>query len=230
MKKIIVFMLVMALCVTAITSCGKSNPKKIINDINEMYANSAPTKVVATTKQTIASVELNCSYSLVNGYVNNDMAASVYTEIKQELESVENGGATEVIKPLVKETKKVTEAIEGVGSRNNGGSWDSQGSVDVIKPGAMAINLDEEVLKNVKYENNVLTFTIPKADVAKVLGKSYSSDISSDVKVTIVDDGAQVTSIELRYNLNGNEELNLPESQMVVKVEYTYDLETITIS
>ena len=245
MKKIILLILVVALCTLSFAACQSKNNNNNQNneptpepqvdeyaflaDITTMYKNSAPTKVVASTKQTIASVTLECGYDLVNGFVDN-MAASVYTETKQELETVENGGSSAVILPLVKETTRVTEAIETIGSRVNGGNWDPQGSVSTIERGGMAIKLNKDNLKNIKYENNVLTFTIPNANVATVLGKNYTSNISSDVKVTIVNDGAVVTSIQLVYTLAANEEANLPESQMVVKVEYTYDLEEITIS
>ena len=83
-------------------------------------------------------------------------------------------------------------------------------------------------LVNVVYENHTLTFTVPKANVATVFGEEYSKDMSSDVQVKIVDDGAVVTSIELHYNLAGDG-ANLAESEMTVKVVYTYDLERITI-
>lgn len=248
MKKIIMLILVVALCAATFASCnlfkGDDTPttnepvtnEPVTNEptdlekVAEMYKNSAPTKVTASTKQTISSsLVLECSYELVNGKVG-DAAASVYTEKKQELETVETGGGTEVIKPLVKETTRVTEAIDGVGSRLNGGTWNTQGTVSTIAPGGMSIKLNADNLKNVKYENNTLTFTVPKDKVASVFGKSYATNIVSDVKVTIVDNGAEITSIELSYNLAGDEDANLPASKMVVKVEYTYDLEVITIS
>jgi hypothetical protein len=93
----------------------------------------------------------------------------------------------------------------------------------------MALNLDEDSLENVVYENNTLTFTIPVANVATVLGEEYSQNIGSDVEVVIVDDGAVVTSIDLHYFLKADESINLPASEMTVKVVYTYDIERINI-
>lgn len=243
MKKIILLLLVLAISVATFASCklfkkpqtNTTTPDPVVKEpsaiekVTEMYRNSAPTKVTATTTQTITEdIELVCVYELVNGNVDN-APASVYTEKKQELETVEAGGGTEVIKPLVKETVRVTEAIEGIGSRVNGGNWNAQGSVTNIVRGGMAIYLNEAYLTNVKYENNKLTFVIPVANVATVLGDSYATYIASDVYVTIANDGAVITSIELSYNLKANEAAKLPETPMVVKVEYTYDLEEITI-
>ena len=85
-------------------------------------------------------------------------------------------------------------------------------------------------MNNVKYNKNThtLTFTVTAENAAVVLGNDYAKDIASDVKVTIVDDGAVITSIELHYFLKGDESINLVQSEMNVKVVYTYDLEKIT--
>lgn len=233
MKKIFVFILVIALCATALSSCALVDWfngffENELDDINEMYSASAPTKVVATTTQKIGSLSLNCSYELITGYVDNK-PASVYTVHTEEIRSVEDGGNNDEVKPLIKTTDKKTEAIEGFGSRTNGGDWNPQGTIWTIGRGSMAINLDEDYLEDISYENNVLTFTIPKDNAGDVLGDEFSGDISSDVEVTITDDGAVITSIELHYFLAANEAAHLVESEMTVKVVYTYDLERITI-
>ena len=230
MKKIIVLMLTVALCVAALTSCQYLDMLKgdsTLDDVAAMYNMSAPTKVVATTEQNFGSYELNCSYEIVTGYVDNSRA-SVYTVTTEELRTVEEGGKTEEVKDMIKTTTKKTEAIEGFGSRTNGGEWNPQGDVWTIGRGRMAINLEESALTNVVYENNTLTFVVPVANVATVFGESYAANIASDVEVTIVNDGAVVTSVNLHYYLAGDG-ANLPETEMTVKVVYTYDLERITI-
>lgn len=233
MKKIFVFILVIALCATALSSCAVVDWfnglfRSELDDIADMYSVSAPTKVVATTTQKIGALELNCSYELVTGYVDN-RPASVYTTHTEEIRSVDEGGNNDEVKPLIKTIDKKTEAIEGFGSRTNGGEWNPQGTIWTIGRGTMAIELDEDYLEDVSYENNVLTFTIPKDNAGDVLGDEFSGDISSDVEVTIIDDGAVITSIELHYYLAANDGANLVESEMTVKVVYTYDLERITI-
>lgn len=240
MKKILILALVFALSMVCCVSCIPSKNEDTNNQNNQteasplekvtkMYADSKPTKIVATTSQTIGSVVLECSYELVNGLVDNT-PASVYIVNTQELETVENGGASDVIKPLIKSVTRKTEAIQGVGSRVNGGEWDPSGEVYPITQGDMAINLDKNSVTNVEFKDNVLTFTIPQANAGTVLGSKYATDIASNVQVTIVTDGSVVTSIELNYSLKGNAEVNLIESEMVVKVDYSYDLEKITIS
>ena len=229
MKRIIAFMIVMALCIPALFSCQVidglfNNPLK---EVSEMYNQSNPTKVVATTTQKVGATELKSKYELVTGYVDNSRA-SVFTVFTQEFDTVESGGASDVVKPLIKETTTVTEAIEGIGARTNGGDWNPEANIWVIGRGRMALNLDKKSVENVKYEDHVLTFTIPVANAAKVLGEDYAANISGDITVTLVDDGAVVTSIELVYNLAGDDK-NLSESQMTVKVDYTYDIEKITI-
>ncbi len=234
MKKVIVFILVVALCVPTLASCAFINKvtgglfDNTLKKVSEMYSMSSPTKVVATTKQTIGAVELNCSYELVTGYVDNK-PASVYTVTTEEIRSVEDGGNTDVIKSLISSVTKKTEAIEGIGSRTNGGEWNPQGSIWVIGRGRMALNLNKKYVENMNYENHTLTFTVPQKYAANVLGAEYATDISSDVEITIVDDGAVITSVDLHYFLAGDESANLVESEMTVKVVYTYDLERITI-
>ena len=240
MKKIIVFMLIVALCVPALFSCdviqqvadkigidlgGSSDPVQAVAD---MYNMSTPTKVVATTTQNIGGFKLNCSYELVTGFVDNK-PASVYTVTSESIRSVEDGGNNEEVKDMVISSTKKTESVDGYGSRVNGGDWDPSGSVWTIGRGRMALNLDAQYLTDVVYENNTLSFTVPAANVAQVLGEEYSANVTGDVKVKISDDGAVSTSIDLRYNLKGDEAANLVESEMTVKVIYTYDLERITL-
>ena len=112
--------------------------------------------------------------------------------------------------------------------RTNGGDWDPAGAVWSIGRGRMAINLDATAITNMTYENNVLSFTVPADKAAVVFGADYAKNISSEVQVTIVNDGAVVTSVDLHYYLAGDG-ANLAESEMTVKVIYTYDLERITI-
>ena len=124
MKRILVLILVIALCATALSSCALFDGffRSEIDDIADMYSVSAPTKVSATTTQKIGSLELNCSYELVTGYVDN-RPASVYTVHTEEIRSVEDGGNNDEVKPLIKTVDKKTEAIEGFGSRTNGGAF-----------------------------------------------------------------------------------------------------------
>jgi hypothetical protein len=237
MKRIIVFALVLALSVTALSSCAVvdkvlglfgGNQSDIYTETMNKYYVSEPTKIVATTKQTIGALELNCSYELITGFVDN-VPASVYTVVTEEIRSVEDGGNNEEVKDMIISTTKKTEAVEGIGSRTNGGEWNPLGTVWVIGRGRMALEVREGNVTNATYENNVFTCTVPADKVAAVLGEEYAADVAGEVELKIVDDGAVVTSVELHYFLKGDESINLPQSEMNVKVVYTYDLERITI-
>ena len=229
MKKIIALILALVLCTAALASCELIMGEKdnTLSNVATMYSQSAPTKVVTTTVQKFDSYQLNCSYEIVTGYVDNSRA-SVYTVTTEELRTVEEGGNTEEVKDMIKTTTKKTEAIEGYGSRTNGGEWNPDGEVWSIGRGSMALNLVEDAIMNVAYDNHTLTFVVPAANAATVLGEKYAAGIVSDVDVKIVDDGAVVTAVELHYYLAGDG-ANLGQTEMTVKVVYTYDLEKITI-
>ncbi len=227
MKRIVTLLLVMALCIPALFSCdllGEGPMEKVA----AMYKVSEPTKVVAYTTQKVGDLELKSDYSIVTGYVDN-APASVYVYNGQEIRSVEEGGQNEEIKDIIKLDPIKIEAIEGKGTRTNGGDWNPEGQVWTVGRGRMALNLDKSAVKDIVYKDNVLTFVVPKENAKTVLGETYAADIGSDVEITIVDDGAVVTSVKLHYFLNANEAANVVASEMTVEVIYTYDIERITI-
>jgi hypothetical protein len=69
---------------------------------------------------------------------------------------------------------------------------------------------------------------VAKADTAKIFGEELAVD--ADVYVEIVNDGAVVTSISLEYTLAADESQNLQETAVTIKVDYTYDLESISFT
>ena len=247
MKRIVVFLLVIALTLPALFSCDQfgagSDFDDVVSNVNKaevppvqlvsnMYKVSQPTKVVASEKIVIVSggvLELNGSYEIVTGYVDN-APASIFKSKIDEIRSVEDGGSSDEVKPIVNTVERVVEAIEGVGSRVNGGQWNEEGQVWTIGRGRMGINLKEELLENVTYENHTLTFDISEENVAAVLGEEYATYISGTTHVVIVDDGAVVLSIEINYNTAENAEVNVTSNSVYVKIDYTYDFERININ
>lgn len=260
MKKITVFLLIVALCIPALFACDQvntnmtdalpstlpqvtpgGNPNDNLSDaerVAEMYSVSQPTKVVASTKQVIVSgvVELSCSYEMTTGYVGGN-AAYVYTSHVESVRTVEDGGKNDEVKPIKTWAKTIEEYVEGKGVRTTSknevdeyvSDWNAEAESKAIGKGKMAINLADKYIEDAKYEDHVFTFKIPKANVSSVLGKTYSKYIAGDVQVVITDDGAQITSIELTYNIKGDSDSNVNQSTMYVKVEYSYDIEKITI-
>ena len=228
MKKIVVLLLIAALVVPALFSCNSQITP--INLVDGMYRVSQPTKVVATTKQIIVPdiLELDGEYEIVTGYVDSK-PASVFKMTTEEIRSVEEGGQNEEVKDIVKTNTRVIEAIEGKGSRTNGGEWNEEGTAWTIGRGRMTLNLSNDIAKSYTYNNQTLNLVVAKENAAKVLGEEYAQYIDSDVNIVVVDDGAVVTSVELTYYIAANEEVNLGRSEMHVKVNYTYDIEKITI-
>ena len=245
MKKIIAFLLLVTMCVPALFSCEETEmfpnaipdtgildaPVSDVESVSQMFARSLPTKVVASTRQVILEdvLVLNCNYEIVTGYVNGGMSAFIYKSHVEELRTIEDGGNNDEVKPLVKTTDKVVEGIEGFGTRTDGGEWNPEGAMMELERGKMSLALKESNMKNIKFENNVLSFVIPSGKATKVLGSTYGKDIDGEVAVTITVDGAYVLSIELTYELKGDKDINLDDSLMYVRVDYSYDLELITI-
>ncbi len=224
MKKIIALILVLG-CVFALAACGK---EKSLESVSAMYAASKPTKSELVYSHDLGGVTLTNRYSIVNGEVDGK-AASVYTSYEESLRTVEDGGINNEIKEIIVKEEIKLEAIEGIGSRVNGGEWDPEGKVTSIYRGVITLKLTEDTTSNVEYKDHVLTLNVPAASTASVFGSELAATIDGDVSVTIVDDGAVITAVTLVYNVKGNSDVNLAASKMTVNVNYSYDIERIDI-
>ena len=259
MKKIIISLLIVALCVPALFACDEAtgnmaesfpstipqvtppasdSPVSDVQAVAKMYEVSQPTKVVAITKQVLIDgiLELNCSYEMVTGYIDG-LSAYVYKSSVEGVRSVEDGGRNDEVKPIKETSHTLEEYIEGTGVRVTtvkeneefSGGFDKLAETKAIGKGKMAINLKDKYVEDVEYSDGTLSFTIPEKYVSSVLGKTYAKYISGDVKAVITNDGAQITSIELVYTISGSSSNNVSSSEMYVKVDYSYDIEKITI-
>ena len=240
MKKIICLLLVLA-CSFAMFACGKEEELTGAQKTAQFYENSLPTKVVTTSTQSIindsgvAVQTLNGKYELVTGTIAGKLA-TVQTYEQDYIREVAEGANAVVVGPIGTETGSL-EYLEGYGRRTNGGSWDPNGLNFGPTAGSIAINLDESLLQNVKYtegENgiNTLTFTVPNANIAAVFGAD-SDDValltaSSDVEVTITNNGAFVQSISISYSIAGTR--YYPERQITMITEYEYDVQNVELA
>ncbi len=231
MKRILAFLIVIALGAFMLASCGViGGNSDSVSEVAAMYKHSSPTKVVARTTQSFGEglLALNCEYTIVNGVVDNK-DASVYTSVVETIRSVEAGGESDVVESIIETSTTVVESIDGVGSRTNGGEWNSEGLVWYIERGAMALNIRNSNVNDVSYENGKLQCVVPYSNVTSVFGNEYSADMASDVYLTITNDGARITSLELIYETYPDEGANLVSTIMTVKVDYQYDIERISI-
>lgn len=229
MKKIIAFVLLAALCLTALCSCGGKDVDRIV----EMYANSNPSKIVSTTVQTLGPVTLNGTYTLTIGTVGG-VNAAIYDENYQQLRSVEDGGATDVIYGNVETVHNLGQYIEGKGVRYLNPDtniiiqdWNPEATSLVPEKGAIAMNLKNKYMDDVEVDGHTMTFTVPAKHTASVFGSAAAMDC--DVYVEIVDNGAEIISVHIEYTLPADDANHLPETVCVTDIVYTYDIEPITI-
>ena len=239
MKKIISLLLVLA-CSFALFACGKEEEPSAVDKTAECYENSLPTKVVTTSTQSIINASgvavqtLNGKYELVTGTIAGKLA-TVQTYEQEYILEVAEGANSEVVGPIG--TKKGSlEYLEDYGRRTNGGAWDAKGLNFGPTAGSIAINLDESLLTNVNYTEgdgvNTLTFTVPNANIASVLGANADNEAlltaNSDVSVTIVDNGAFVKSITFSYSIDGTR--YYPKRQVVMTTTYEYGVQDVELA
>ena len=227
--KVIALVLLFALLVPACVSCKKEEPApSSASVIAEMYKNSAPTKAVSKTVQTTGDIILSGTYTLKTGTIGGK-AASVYEEHYQEMRTVESGGESTTIYDYIKDEHKLYQYVEGKGTRqldvnthNVISDWNPNGKTYAIEQGSFALNLEGNVTGE-QYDGTTYTATVPQAKTANVFGY----DIAADVAVTVVNNGAEIISVRIEYNLPAEGEVK--ETHVVMDIEYTYDNERITL-
>jgi hypothetical protein len=222
-------------------ACGKEEELTGAQKTAQYYENSLPTKVVTTSTQSIindsgvAVQTLNGKYELVTGTIAGKLA-TVQTYEQDYIREVAEGANAVIVGPIGTESGSL-EYLEGYGRRTNGGFWDPNGLNFGPTAGSIAINLDESIIKNSKYTEgedgiNTLTFTVPNANIAAVFGAD-SDDValltaSSDVEVTITNNGAFIQSIAISYSIEGTR--YFPERQVNMITEYEYDVQSVELA
>lgn len=244
-------------CMLALASCGECEhldengdgkcdncdeayeaPDKGLKATLAAYANSQPTKVVTTSKQAFwefddegekfVAYDLDSETVLVTGKVNG-LTATVETTTREILRAI---GETDDILGAITTTVATDEYLEGYGRRVNaadGNDWQAGGLNFAPRLGSIAIGITADNVKNATYTeaayNNVYTFTVAKADVEAVFGEEITTD--TDVTVTIVNDGAVVTSITMTYGVNAVD--NYPERTVTISATYDYSVQKVSL-
>lgn len=223
MKKIIAIILAIT-CAFAMFSCQKEKADPI-DTLNVMYKASAPTKVVTATTEVLGSITLTGTSTLKTGKIDGKIATT-YTYSYQELREIKEG-ISSVEKPWI-EVSGSKDYLEDKGVRINGGSWDEEGFNFAPAAGSIAIKLTKDNVTDFTADEatKTITFKVAADKTAEVFGEENA--IASDVSVTVTHDGAVVTSTALSYTIESTED-EYPDAVVTVKVDYTYDLEEITI-
>ena len=221
MKKIIALLLVVCSCLSVLVSCGSND----VDSVGAMFKNSQPTKVVATTTQTFEGRVLESEYTLTVGLIDGKSAA-IYEGTEDKMRDVESGSGEEIVGPIeTVVTKLWYHEPRGVcDATQTPYKWDKNVESFVPEKGAVALNISSKYIKDYTYADKTLTFTVSKEDSEAVFGEA----LNAAANVVIVNDGAVVTYVEISYVAPADSSKNLPEQTIVIKVEYTYDLETIT--
>lgn len=236
-KRIIALALVIVCCALPLFSCGKSNG---IEETQNCYANSLPTKIVTNTVQQVLDEKGKVTTELFGNYVTTvgkigGKNASVRTKTQDVLTSV-NAGAGSFVSGPIKQEKSVEEYLEGYGLRTNGGDWRPKGLNFAPAMGTIAIKFTEADVTNVKYVeskyNNKLTFTVPHKNIEKVFGYDFNGndliEADSNVFVEITNNGAVVTSVVISYSIDAS--VDFPARDITITTTYSYDVEKITIA
>ena len=232
MKNIIratALVLLLALLVPVCVSCKKDDaPASNAGVIADMYKNSAPTKAVSRTVQTTGDIVLSGTYTLVTGTIGGK-AAAIYEEQYQEMRSVESGGESTTIYDYIKEVHNLFQYVEDKGTRqldvnthNVISNWDPNGKKFAIEQGSFALYLAGNITGE-QYDGTTFSATVPQANTKAVFGY----EIAADVSVVVVNNGAEIISVHIEYNLPAEGEVK--ETHVVMDIEYTYDNERITL-
>ena len=211
------------------------------------YANSLPTKIHSTSKWDFLegkeiAYTLNGESTIVTGKVNglNATVERSYLERLNKVTDVEN------VQSVIEGVYSTDEYLQGSGRRQNaeqGNDWISGGRNFAPRLGSIAINLENVDLINAKYVekdfNNVFSFYINVNDIKTVFGdnidithnykanKNGEYPADSRVKITITNDGAVVTSIQVEINIKAVD--NDPAQKIVLRTEYSYDVQVVNL-
>lgn len=226
MKRIFALLLVVVMAVMALASCAPAEDGIALT--KQYYENSAPKKIVAVSTEQFGAHLLDMTTTITNGYLGN-LNAATKTVVGKRMRSITEGSG-ENVEAYIEDINTTDWFVEGYGtSSDKGATWNADGVSFVPLTGAIAINLDETLLENVKYENNVLTFKVAKANVASVFADDVAN-IGGDVECEIVNDGAVVTSVSLSWTVPATENATGEDIAVSIVVEYTYDLERLNIT
>lgn len=227
-------------CGAPTNSIGTAVNPKTVAAFVRAYANSLPTRITTSTERTVgigkSSYKLSSESTLITGSVAGKNA-SVYTESYQELRDVASG-AGDVEEKVFKTVTLKKEFLQGKGTRDTVDgvrtSWNSKGTNFAPAKGSIALNINESNITVNAFEitenSHVMRFTVAKDKVQEVFGMNGvlpNVDATSAVNVTLVSNGATISSIIISYSVSSSKDM--PAQSVVIEAEYKYSIQNITI-
>lgn len=204
---------------------GSSTAAFALEDISRMFEVGEPKRSEATTVQDSGETVISSSYVLTVGFVDGKAAAVLETK-EMRMRTVEDSGDSKVVLSPIEEKTEIKEYVDGLGVRTDGGRWKT-GESFIPERGSVTMNLDAELIENVKLENNVLSFTVKAENAAAVLG--VEGTVEGDVSVVVTTDGTRVIAVAIDYTVAADDEVFLDETEISIDVAYSYDYQNITI-
>lgn len=199
------------------------------------YKNSVPTKVVTQVQRTVGknAYTLDALYTLTTGTCAGKVATK-YEAVYDELRTVEDG-SDNIVKDVFVEVTEVKEYLLGRGVRENGGTWKSTGLNFAPTAGSIGLNITKDNITDVTFTaakyNNSISFIVPVDNIEDVFGLNADGDVNidatSDVAVTILNNGAQITGVVIAYSIKASN--NVPAQTVVIATEYSYGIQVVDI-
>ena len=218
-----------------------NTPEGALAVLIRCYENSKPLKVETETHRVVGEeaynkdgkpihYELNGLYTLIVGGTRDGKVATVYTEVYDELRSVDDG--VDEIVGQIKTVEYKKEFVAGSGVRENGGDWDKKGTNFAPSAGSISLGITEDNIEHIEFEyaqyNNTVSFTVPKNKLKAVFGETdgvVNIDSDTAVKVTITNNGAVVTSVALTYSVLADKDV--PKQSVTVVTKYSYEIQPL---
>ena len=223
MKKIIAFTLVLVTALSVLIGCAGN---KGIDEINECYARSYPHKIVVESTQQFGSKSLFSITEIVRGKVGADEVSKKVSSLER-LRSIEDGSGVDVYGPI----ETVKEEIwyrDGKGiSFDKGNSWDETGVNFFPEKGGIAIDLKEDLMDDVNYEDGKLSFTVAKNNTKAFFGNNTT--ITEKVTVEIITGGGFVTEVKMSWVEPENTLTGVEMTNVSIKAQYIYDQQNISL-
>lgn len=223
MKRIISLLLLLATVAMLFASCSRAS--KDIDKIKECYDRSYPHKIVVTSTQQFGAQSLLSTTEMVRGTIGSDFVAKQKTT-REQLRSIEAGSGIDVYGPIETIKEEVWFRV-GLGTTTDkGANWDEAGENFFPDKGVIALNLDTDLMDDVVYEDDKMTFKVAKANTKAFFGQNTS--ITEDVSVVIYTGGGFVTGVEVTWVKPENYATGVEMTTVNIKAEYIYDQQNVT--
>ena len=224
MKKIISLLLLLTTAALLLVGCVGGSEKDI-EKVNACYERSYPHKIVVSSTQQYGSQILTGKTELVRGTIGSDFVAKKKVELEQ-LRSIEDGSGVDVFGPIEKIKEELWFRV-GVGvSSDKGETWDAEGENFFPDKGAFALNLDADLMEDVVYEDDKMTFKVLKANTKAFFGEDTA--ITEDAVVTIKMGGGLITQVSVTWVEPENYATGVELTTVSIVAEYIYDQQNIT--